>query len=82
MTTRSRPHSDAPGATPTTSLRPARPEEIPLLEAWRRQPASPFDEWAPSGPHTPRDEGLPRLDGIDQLVVVDGDDRPGGLVPD
>ena len=64
-----------------TRLRPARPEDADLLDAWRAEPCSPFEDW--SGPHPPgmSDTGrLPPPDGGGDLVVTDGEDRPIGTV--
>lgn len=64
----------------TTRLRPSRAEDVPLLDAWRHQPASPFDDWTPQGTDDPRDERLPRPDGVGQLIVADAGDQPIGAV--
>jgi RimJ/RimL family protein N-acetyltransferase len=63
-----------------TRLRPARPDELGLLEAWRREPASPYEDW--SGPPAPGLAGtaLPPTAGGGELVVTDGQDRPLGTV--
>jgi RimJ/RimL family protein N-acetyltransferase len=64
----------------TTRLRPARADEAALLEAWRREASSPYDDWAsPDGPR-PQDERLPRLEEVGVLMVADGEDRLIGVV--
>lgn len=64
-----------------TRLRPAYAEECELLEVWRADPQSPYDDW--SGPDPPGLEGAVRLpppeDG-GQLVVADDHDDPLGTV--
>ena len=66
--------------TDATALRPARPEEAALLQAWRAATSSPFDDYRPAGEAEPEDRRLPRPDGLDELVVTDGHDRPIGTV--
>jgi RimJ/RimL family protein N-acetyltransferase len=64
-----------------TRLRPARPEDAPLLAAWRAEPCSPFEDW--SGPPAPGVAESVRLlppAGGGHLVVTDGDDQPVGTV--
>lgn len=64
-----------------TRLRPARPEDADLLDAWRAQPCSPFEDW--SGPDPPGMSEAIRLllpAGGGDLVVTDGEDRPIGTV--
>lgn len=64
-----------------TRLRPARPEDAALLERWRTEPGSPFEDWA--GPPPPGITDVERLgppgDGGD-LVVADSGDVPIGTV--
>ncbi len=64
-----------------TRLRPARPEDAPLLAQWRSDPCSEFEDW--SGPQAPGIADslrvLPPAGGGD-LVVTDGEDRPIGTV--
>lgn len=71
----------APDGTLLTRLRPSRPEDAPLLAAWRAEPASPFEDWA--GPQAPGyGDGvrlLPPVGGGD-LVVADAGDQPIGTV--
>jgi RimJ/RimL family protein N-acetyltransferase len=50
------------------------------MDAWRRQPASPYDEWATPGRPRPQDERLPRPELVGELVVADGQDRLIGVV--
>ena len=71
----------AEDGTLLTRLRPARPEDAPLLAAWRAEPCSPYEDW--TGPN-PRGIGaavrlLPPAGGGD-LVVTDGSDQPIGTV--
>lgn len=65
---------------PVTALRPARPEEVPLLGSWRAAPTSPYDDYAPVGEAGDHDRRLPRPPGLTELVVVDADDQPIGTV--
>lgn len=61
-----------------TRLRPARPDERPLLERWRREPASEFDDFddlLELAGHVARVEPE-----AGELVVADGEDRPLGTV--
>jgi RimJ/RimL family protein N-acetyltransferase len=64
-----------------TRLRPARPDDAPLLAAWRAEPCSAFEDW--SGPLAPGVGESVRLlppAGGGDLVVTDGEDRPIGTV--
>ena len=63
-----------------TRLRPARPEDAPLLAAWSAEVTSPYDDW--SGPPPPGVDDLPLAPpvGTQELVVTDGEDRPIGTV--
>ena len=63
-----------------TVLRPARPEEAALLRAWREEPTSPFDDFPPAAEALDQDRPLPRPEGLGELLVTDGDDRPLGTV--
>ncbi|MDP9496604.1 MAG: GNAT family N-acetyltransferase [Actinomycetota bacterium] len=61
-----------------TRLRAARPDERELLERWRREPASEFDDLAdPADVPVHVEE---RDAGGGELVVTDGADRPLGTV--
>jgi len=65
-----------------TRLRAARPDEVDLLEAWRREPASPFEDW--TGPPPPGVHGSGPATtagaGAGELVVTDEHDSPLGTV--
>ena len=63
-----------------TALRPPRPEEAALLEGWRVEATSPFDDYGPASEPVAEDRRLPRPHGLGELVVTDGDDRPIGTV--
>jgi RimJ/RimL family protein N-acetyltransferase len=71
----------ADDGTLLTRLRPARPDDAALLEAWQAEPCSPYEDW--DGPPPPGiDAGvrlLPPAGGGD-LVVTDGQDAPIGTV--
>lgn len=64
-----------------TRLRPARPDDAPLLASWRADPCSPFEDWtgAPAPGVSTSVRLLPPTGGGD-LVVTDGEDRPIGTV--
>jgi RimJ/RimL family protein N-acetyltransferase len=64
-----------------TRLRPARPDEVPLLLSWQVEPASPFEDFR--GPPPARGAGgvpLPPGHGSGELVVTDDEDRALGTV--
>ena len=64
-----------------TALRAVRADEAGLLDEWRCDPSSSFDDW--SGPPPPLVTDAVRLPapvGGGQLLVVDGDDAPIGSV--
>jgi RimJ/RimL family protein N-acetyltransferase len=68
-----------------TRLRAARDDERALLDQWRAEPSSPFDDY--SGPPPPllsaEERAAPRVrpgPGWGELVVTDGDDVPLGSV--
>jgi RimJ/RimL family protein N-acetyltransferase len=64
-----------------TRLRPARPDDAPLLATWRADPCSPFEDWSgPQAPGVPEGVRLLPAAGGGDLVVTDGDDRPIGTV--
>ena len=67
-------------AVPATALRAPRPEEAALLQAWRASPSSPYDDYGSAAEPVPQDRRLPRPEGLEELLVVDGDDRPIGTV--
>jgi RimJ/RimL family protein N-acetyltransferase len=66
--------------SPTTRLRLPRADDLPVMDAWRHNPSSPFDDWTPNGSADPRDERLPRPDGVGQLIIADAGDLPIGAV--
>ena len=79
------PAPGGPAQAVSTRLRPARPQERDLLERWRREPASEFDDFA--GTATSTGTGgtgtgdlVTRDPGSGELVVTDGDDQPLGTV--
>jgi RimJ/RimL family protein N-acetyltransferase len=63
-----------------TRLRPVRDEDRPLLEAWRNDPCTEYEEWGDPPPGLPPDAPWPKPHGMDELLVTDGDDRPIGHV--
>ncbi|MGB8650553.1 MAG: GNAT family protein [Mycobacteriales bacterium] len=64
-----------------TRLRPARPDDTPLLQAWRAEPCSPYEDWSgPPAPGTESSERLPAPAGGGHLVVTDADDLLIGTV--
>lgn len=73
--------SDDPDGEALTRLRPAYDSEQALLQAWREDPQSPYEDW--SGPPAPGMEDLDPLRtpvGGGDLVVADGMDDPLGTV--
>jgi RimJ/RimL family protein N-acetyltransferase len=73
--------TEDPDGEALTRLRPAYDGEQALLEAWREDPQSPFEDW--SGPAAPGTEDADRLvphPGGGRLVVADGMDDPLGTV--
>lgn len=65
----------------TTRLRPPRPDERALLDAWHAEPASPYDDF--TGPLPPGFEDCTRLPpppGGGELVVTDAHDVALGTV--
>lgn len=64
-----------------TRLRPALADEQPLLDGWRADPGSPYEDW--SGGEAPGVAASPPREppaGIGRLVVTDGHDTPLGTV--
>jgi RimJ/RimL family protein N-acetyltransferase len=63
-----------------TRLRPVRPDEADLLERWREDVQTEFEEWGepPSG-HA-ADAVVPKPTGPGELMVTDGHDLPLGRV--
>jgi RimJ/RimL family protein N-acetyltransferase len=62
-----------------TRLRPARPDEVVVLQEWSRSPTSPFEDF--TGDLPPGFEpGLPPTGGRGELAVTDADDRLLGSV--
>ena len=73
--------TEDPDGEALTRLRPAHDSEQALLEAWREDPQSPYEDW--SGAAAPGTEDADRLlphPGGGQLVVADGMDDPLGTV--
>jgi RimJ/RimL family protein N-acetyltransferase len=74
----------APGpvvTTPTTRLRAERDDEHDLLECWRGESASEFEDWSGDPPAGfERGVRLSAPAGGGDLVVTDGHDRPIGTV--
>ena len=68
------PEPAATGPT-VTRLRPPRPDELPVLERWRAEPASEFEDWTGGPAPGRRDARAPAPPGLGQLVVTDGADR-------
>jgi RimJ/RimL family protein N-acetyltransferase len=69
------------GRPAVTRLRPARPDEAVLLDAWRREPASPYEDWSGEPPPGLGEwAAVPPVQGGSELVVTDGADRPLGTV--
>jgi RimJ/RimL family protein N-acetyltransferase len=65
----------------TTRLRPARPEEQAVLDAWRDDPASPYEDFSgPPGPGAEHVGRLPVPEGGGELVVTDGEEHLLGSV--
>ena len=59
-----------------TGLREARSSEQALLQRWRGEPASEYEDWTGDA----RDEGAPAPVGGGELVVTDDGDVPIGIV--
>jgi RimJ/RimL family protein N-acetyltransferase len=69
----------APGHV-VTRLRPVRPEDSALLEHWRAEPHTEYEEWGDPPPGTPADAPWPKPQGMDELLITDGRDVPIGHV--
>ena len=63
-----------------TRLRAARADETDLLEAWRREPASPFEDWTGAPPPGVHGSVPAATAGSGELVVTDEHDHPLGTV--
>jgi len=63
-----------------TRLRPARPDEAELVQAWRDDPQTEFEIWGPPPPGISAEESLPTPHGSGALVITDGDDQPLGTL--
>lgn len=61
-------------------LRAARPDEVGLLQRWRREPASPFEDWSGDPPPGVQGGAPATHAGSGELVVTDRQDRPLGTV--
>jgi RimJ/RimL family protein N-acetyltransferase len=63
-----------------TRLRPARPDEAPLVAGWHDDPQTEYEEWGDPPPGTALSESFPQPHGMAELLVTDGHDQPIGTV--
>ena len=63
-----------------TRLRPARPDEAKLLEGWRSDPQTEYEDWGDPPPGLSADADVPAPSGMGELLVTDGQDVPVGTV--
>lgn len=63
-----------------TRLRPVRSDEADLLDAWRADPQTEYEQWGDPPPGISTEETIPVPSGKGALLVTDGRDRPLGTV--
>jgi RimJ/RimL family protein N-acetyltransferase len=63
-----------------TRLRPARPEEAALVDAWRADPHTEYEDWGDPPPGVSATQTIPKPHGMGQLLITDGHDQPVGTI--
>jgi RimJ/RimL family protein N-acetyltransferase len=63
-----------------TRLRPAREDEAELVDGWRRDPETEYEDWGASPPGFAETESIPKPHGMGELLITDGADVPVGTI--